>query len=372
MVKNTEKKLYKIGYVIKFLGITARTVRYYEQMGLLPHIKRSDGKMRLFDDSDLALIKKIRRMQSEEFLPLEIIRDRIFGSKKDQPNRTLVVVTDSAASISEDSIKKLNVQVLPFKIQAKKELVDYKDITSNSYMAKIAKYKDMPKNVAPTVDEFEALFLELKEKGYKKIFSLHSSSKIVAAYDNAVRAANRVVGKIDVTVVDSKTIGAGLCAFVCQVAEAINGHNSEHEIELLIEKQVPILHSLIYANDLRALLAGIALKDIENQTNLMKKLMGFKPIMMIDGDRGEIEVLELCKETEVALERILEKIDEEVESQRGYINRICIVYNIMYVEAMDIANKLKQRYPNTKVDVFEGSSALSLLIGDRSINIAIA
>ena len=58
-----EKKLYKISQVMKLLGITGRTVRYYDQFGLLPHVKRSEGKVRLFDDKDIEVIKKIRRLQ---------------------------------------------------------------------------------------------------------------------------------------------------------------------------------------------------------------------------------------------------------------------------------------------------------------------
>ena len=54
------KKLYKIGHLTSLLGVTPRTIRYYDQFGLLPHVKRSEGNVRLFDDEDIKIIKKVR------------------------------------------------------------------------------------------------------------------------------------------------------------------------------------------------------------------------------------------------------------------------------------------------------------------------
>ena len=42
------KKLYKIGHLTSLLGVTPRTIRYYDQFGLLPHVKRSEGKCTSF------------------------------------------------------------------------------------------------------------------------------------------------------------------------------------------------------------------------------------------------------------------------------------------------------------------------------------
>ena len=55
----TNRKLFKIGHLTDQLGVTSRTIRYYDQMGLLPQVKRSDGNVRLFDDKDFEIIKEI-------------------------------------------------------------------------------------------------------------------------------------------------------------------------------------------------------------------------------------------------------------------------------------------------------------------------
>ncbi|WP_025717098.1 MerR family transcriptional regulator [Paenibacillus sp. 1-18] len=50
---------YKIDEVAKQSGLTKRTIRYYEEIGLLPSPRRSEGNMRLYTQEDVDLLKKI-------------------------------------------------------------------------------------------------------------------------------------------------------------------------------------------------------------------------------------------------------------------------------------------------------------------------
>jgi len=51
--------LYTIGEMAKVLGISASTLRYYDQEGLLPFIERSSGGIRMFTDQDYEGLKVI-------------------------------------------------------------------------------------------------------------------------------------------------------------------------------------------------------------------------------------------------------------------------------------------------------------------------
>ncbi|VDG20606.1 MerR family transcriptional regulator [Lactobacillus paracollinoides] [Lactiplantibacillus mudanjiangensis] len=44
---------YSIGEVAQRLGVSVNTLRYYDQQGLMPDIKRSTGGKRLFEEDDL-------------------------------------------------------------------------------------------------------------------------------------------------------------------------------------------------------------------------------------------------------------------------------------------------------------------------------
>ncbi len=61
---------YKIDEVAKQCGLTKRTIRYYEEIGLLPSPQRSEGNMRLYTQEDVDLLKKNCECQgSAWFLP---------------------------------------------------------------------------------------------------------------------------------------------------------------------------------------------------------------------------------------------------------------------------------------------------------------
>jgi DNA-binding transcriptional MerR regulator len=61
----TEPRLLKIQEVAAETGLTARTIRYYEEVGLLEPAARSDGAYRLFDTSDLERLKFIRGLRDD-------------------------------------------------------------------------------------------------------------------------------------------------------------------------------------------------------------------------------------------------------------------------------------------------------------------
>ena len=65
-------KSYRIGDVTKLLGISADTLRYYEKIGLLPAINRTDSGIRVYLDRDLSRLRFIRRAQKMQFRLKEI------------------------------------------------------------------------------------------------------------------------------------------------------------------------------------------------------------------------------------------------------------------------------------------------------------
>ena len=54
---------YRIGELAAKVGMTERTIRYYEELGLLDSIKRLDGGTRVYTDDDVRRLKLIRRLK---------------------------------------------------------------------------------------------------------------------------------------------------------------------------------------------------------------------------------------------------------------------------------------------------------------------
>ena len=55
---------YRIGELASRVGLTERTIRYYEELGLLESVKRLDGGTRVYTDDDVRRLKFIRKLKT--------------------------------------------------------------------------------------------------------------------------------------------------------------------------------------------------------------------------------------------------------------------------------------------------------------------
>lgn len=74
-----------IGKLGQATGVKVPTIRYYEQIGLLPEPDRSGGNQRLYDAATLDRLRFIRHARALGF-PLDAIRELI--SLSDQPDQS--------------------------------------------------------------------------------------------------------------------------------------------------------------------------------------------------------------------------------------------------------------------------------------------
>lgn len=54
---------YAIGDIARKAGLTPRTIRYYEDIGLLASVRRVEGGRRVYTDDDLRRLKFIQRLK---------------------------------------------------------------------------------------------------------------------------------------------------------------------------------------------------------------------------------------------------------------------------------------------------------------------
>jgi DNA-binding transcriptional MerR regulator len=67
-------RTFRIGEVAKRLGVTTRTIRYYEELGLLPALRaRPQGVHRVYDEAAIARLQQILKLRDLLGLSLEAI-----------------------------------------------------------------------------------------------------------------------------------------------------------------------------------------------------------------------------------------------------------------------------------------------------------
>ena len=84
-----DKDLLRIGVVARMAGVSERTVRYYEEVGLVSPAKYSAGGTRLFKESDVVRVLRIKELKSlmgfdlDEIKAILTAEDRL-GAMKEQ------------------------------------------------------------------------------------------------------------------------------------------------------------------------------------------------------------------------------------------------------------------------------------------------
>jgi len=81
-----DETLHQIGEVAKRVGLSLRTVRYYEEEGLVRPAQRTEGGFRLYSEGEIARLELIKQMKPLGFTVQEMkqlldARDRLESSE---------------------------------------------------------------------------------------------------------------------------------------------------------------------------------------------------------------------------------------------------------------------------------------------------
>jgi len=75
--RSQEQAYLQIGEVAERTGVTQRTLRFYEERGLLKPPSRLDGGFRLYSEDDVRRVEQIKRLQSLLGFTLAEIKDMV-------------------------------------------------------------------------------------------------------------------------------------------------------------------------------------------------------------------------------------------------------------------------------------------------------
>jgi DNA-binding transcriptional MerR regulator len=67
----------RIGEIAERSGVTPRTIRYYEELGLLPRGERAQGKHRIYTENDVERLQEVTRLRDLLGLSLDELRSMI-------------------------------------------------------------------------------------------------------------------------------------------------------------------------------------------------------------------------------------------------------------------------------------------------------
>jgi len=114
-VSSTQAKPLRIGEVAELTGTTPRTIRYYEEIGLLPDsLDRAQGKHRSYTEEDVDRVREIIRLRDLLGLTLEELATLLEAETARATIRREIQQTDDPGEIRrmrEEALGHINTQL---------------------------------------------------------------------------------------------------------------------------------------------------------------------------------------------------------------------------------------------------------------------
>jgi DNA-binding transcriptional MerR regulator len=127
-MENSGVKYYQIGELANLLEMSPRTIRYYEEIGLLNSIKRIEGGKRVYTEKDFQRLRFITRLKHlgltlSEMLELEDIY-QIHRTDRKVLSRLLELLDTHAVKIDErmNSLNKLRADIISYQDKVRQKL----------------------------------------------------------------------------------------------------------------------------------------------------------------------------------------------------------------------------------------------------------
>jgi len=104
----------RIGEVAERSGVTPRTIRYYEELGLLPRCERELGKHRTYTDTDVDRVLELKRLRDLLGLSLDELRAMVVAEDVRADVRRRFERTDSPEeqrALLDEALPHLETQI---------------------------------------------------------------------------------------------------------------------------------------------------------------------------------------------------------------------------------------------------------------------
>lgn len=244
------------------------------------------------------------------------------------------LVTDSASDISKEFAKKYNINVVPIYIHYNgKEFKDGVDIDSNQIYTLQKEKKAIFNSSSPSPHDFAQVYEKLL-KEYKKIFSIHISSKLSAVIKSARIARGLIKAEKRIKIFDSLSGAMGTGFMVLTAARSILKKYSCDKILFLLNFLRDNIKMYGTIDTLKYLQRSGRVPAI---ASLISGILKIKPMLGIKN--GIVEMIGIAVTRRGSLAEIARRVIKDFKKERWVI--VSIIHTLSFKESKRIMKKIQ-------------------------------
>jgi DegV family protein with EDD domain len=267
------------------------------------------------------------------------------------------IVTDSASDLTVDDATALDIRVVPLTIRfGDEEFVDREQLSIEDFYRRMAASDALPETAAPSPGAFEDAFRKAAADGADAVVCVNLSSELSATMQSAQNAATALGDELDVRVIDSKSITAGLGTQVIEAAKAARAGAGVADVVSLVEQLAAGTQIYGALDTLENLEKG---GRIGKARSMLGSMLSIKPLIHIAD--GAVEEAGKQRTRRKSLEWLRDKLFSEGEVQH---------LTIAHGEAPDIdefLDLISSRYPRDQLRIGKIGAVIGTHGGPRII-----
>lgn len=231
------------------------------------------------------------------------------------------IVTDSSAHFVDPKVvQRYKISVIPLEVQfAARTYREDIDLDAEGFFQRVNNTEYMPLLHAPSKDRFADLYNSLRQET-DQILSLHLPRSMHPTWTNAKAAADTLLGRCAISVVDAETTSVGLGMLVEAAAKLTETTNSLPEVVRIVRKLVPRVYSIFFVETFRYLRRSGMVSESQA---ILGAMLGIKPFLTIE--EGDLVTMEKVRTRSQAVDRLVEYVTEF-----GAIEQLIILQNAKY------------------------------------------
>ena len=271
---------------------------------------------------------------------------------------TIRIVTDSACDLPPELEDKYGISIVPLSIRfGDTEYVDRRDLTPTEFWAKVKASPVLPETAAPSPGAFGEAFEQAISDGADGIVCINLSSELSATMQSAQQAA-RGVDKVDVRVIDSRSLTMGQGLMCIAAAEAAQSGASIDEVVAVVEDRKARVKVFAALDTLENLKKG---GRVGGAQAMLGSMLSIKPIIEVSSGKVESESKQRTRS------RSLKYLADKVQSF-GTIEQLAV----MHGDAPDIDEflaLLAEFYPRDEIIVGDLGAVIGAHGGPRTMGV---
>ena len=244
------------------------------------------------------------------------------------------ILTDSSCDLSDEQLERYNIRMISLRIICQN--AEYRDrIELDQDQIYNIMDDELPKTSLPLPEDIHAIYTQLVEDGYTDVIHLCISSGLSGTWNMVRILVEEYTDKLNIRVIDSKTLSSGLGMMVLAAARALEA-GAEPDMAVQAAQAVRDTQLAMFViRTLEYLRKGGRIGLVEG---VLGSLLQIKPIVFVNDD-GIYETLAKARGYKAAVETM---IQEAVKRFGKTKIDLSVVHGHAQEEAQTLMERLKQ------------------------------